>query len=176
MNKEALITTSKLLKLNFDTFLSNYDFLFLSEKLEKYYIEYIYIKGDLYIKFEINLYPQDFPYYFRIILGEGSLDFPESDWNSTALWRIGQLNNPSSQAGYYTIEDIDDVKTLLKRALDDFERVGKEFLCGNLETFIAARKNQNINREPYKMYSKDKNKKIQIEYDSNIIELKSKYS
>ncbi|WP_379968023.1 hypothetical protein [Epilithonimonas sp. UC225_85] len=176
MKKQDLTSTFNLVKLNSDILLSKYDFKLSNEQLEKNYIEFIYRKEDLYVKFEVSFHPRDFPYYFRIILGEGSLDFPESDWNSTALWRIGQLSNPSSQAGYYTIENISDVKEILNNALEDLENIGADFLQGNLAKFIIARKNQNINREPYKMYSKNKDEKYQFEYDSKIVELKRKYT
>ena len=113
MKKQEILYLSELLKSYFNNFLSKYDFLFLIEKLEKYHIECFYRKEELYIKLEINLYPEDYPHYFRIILGQGSIDFPESDWNSTALWRIGQLSNPSSQSGYYIITKIHDDKVFL---------------------------------------------------------------
>src|SRR5207244_6346086 len=44
--------------------------------------------GDRYVALSLSFDPRDAPHACRVILGEGSLEMPECDWNGIGLWRL----------------------------------------------------------------------------------------
>lgn len=173
--KKELKNISDKINETFNTHLETYGFLKNSNKIETNIIEHVYVKHDLYIKIIVSFNLRDFPYYFNIALGEGPLSFPESDWNSIPLWRLSEPSS-STKAGYYLIEDITNIDQVLEHGRLDLEKYGSNFLNGELSTFKEARKSQNKEREPYKVYIPKEDGTHEKIVDEDSKRLKKKYS
>jgi hypothetical protein len=146
-------------------------------KIEKYFTEIIYKKDKRYIKVSSSTYPTDYPYCYNIIFGEGdSENFPETDWNSIALWKLKKFIEPNSVAKEYEFPFNEKVKFSLENANVELLKFGKTFLNGEMEKFYEVRKEQNANREPYKIHSKDENGNYKTEYEKESMMLKQKFS
>ncbi|MEH1009463.1 hypothetical protein VDP25_17120 [Winogradskyella sp. ECml5-4] len=137
----------------------------------------IYRKENQYLKISSTTYPTDYPYCYNIIFGEGdSEDVLEYDWNSIALWRFKKIIEPKSKASEYEFPTKKGVEPSLENANNELLKYGLTFLNGDLNLFHEIRKEQNQNREPYKIYSPDKNGKYQTSYEPKSVEQKKKYS
>jgi hypothetical protein len=161
----------------FDGYLEKYQFIRTDKKAEKYFFSVNYRNGERYIHFGCTLHPHDYPYYWYLTLGEGTLEFPESDWNKIALWRLFEHKDDNKELfnlDYNISEDQIRQKLELTRIL--LEKYGFEFLNGNLSTFYRLRGDMNKGREPYKIYKKNKDGKYEMEFDEESKELKDKFS
>jgi hypothetical protein len=146
-------------------------------EIEKYSSTLIYRKEKQYLKISSNTYPRDYPYHYNIILGEGdSEDFYEWDWNSIALWKFKEKIDPKSEASEYNFPTEKGLKLSLKNANSELLEFGKTFLNEELTLFHEIRKEQNKNREPYKIHSTDKNGNYKTKFESKSVEQKKKYS
>ena len=136
-----------------------------------------YRKGKLYLQLASNTHPRDIPSYYNIVFGEGdSEDFWEYDWNAVALWRFKREIEANSNASEYKFPKIDAIETSLKTANSELLKYGTTFLNGELDLFYRIRKEQNKNREPYKIHSPDKNGNYKSTFDPKSSEQKKKYS
>ncbi|MBA6157207.1 hypothetical protein H3Z83_11850 [Tenacibaculum sp. S7007] len=137
----------------------------------------IYRKDKQYLKISSSTYPRDYPYHYNIILGEGnSEDFFEYDWNSIALWRFKKEINPELKVTEYEFPKDNGIEPSLKNANSELIKYGLTFLNGELELFHKIRKEQNKDREPYKIHSPDKNGNYQTSFEPKSVEQKKKYS
>ena len=149
----------------------------IKTKIEKYSTQIIFKKENQYIKICSSTYPTDYPYSYNIVLGEGdSESFPETDWNSIALWGLKKQIEPNSKAKEYDFPYNEKVAFSIENAKDELIKFGISFLKGHLEEFYKARKEQNRNREPYKIHRKDSNGNYTTEFEKESSELKNKYS
>jgi hypothetical protein len=175
-DKTQLEQFKKLILANFSEFLKQHDFQYVKERTEQYFYEIIYTKKKLYIKFEININPQDYPPYFNILLGDGSIDWPDVDWNCIALWRYIEQSGKKNEMQKYSLEDLSKLEENLKKAKEDLIKYAKNFLNGDLLSFYRIRKDVNKNRKPYKIYIRNKDGSYSEKYDEESIRLKEKYS
>jgi hypothetical protein len=148
----------------------------LSRDVGQYSCTVTYINTPRYVKLTANIHPRDFPPYFNVVLGEGSVRFPESDWNAVALWHMQRLINRSDQGGEYNLSHVDDLRAILARAKDDLERFHGGFLANDLTLFRQARAKMNSNREAYKIYSPDGTGRFNVADDAASVELKKRFS
>lgn len=162
----------------FDKMLNEYGFKLKIEKTEKLCCQRIYINKDKYIKISGNTHPMDFPQHYNIVLGQGSVEWPDCDWNSVALWRIKKEIEPKGKAKEYSLEQIDEAKLghSLNHAKNELQNYGKEFLAGDLTLFDKVRRAQNREREPYKIYKPTENGGRETSIDEASKRLKEKYS
>lgn len=157
--------------------LESFGFERTKTKIEKYFTQIIFKKDNQYIKISGSTYPTDYPYSYNLILGEGdSENFPETDWNSIALWRLKKQIEPNCSAKEFEFPYNEKVKFSIENAKEELIKFGITFLNGNLEKFDEARKEQNKVREPYKIHTKDSNGNYKTEYEKESLELKKKYS
>lgn len=146
-------------------------------EIETYNTTIVYQKDKQYIKISGSTYPTDYPYSFNLILGEGdSEDFFEWDWNSIALWRLKAKIDPNLKAQEYSFPMGDKVKYSVINANEELLKYGLAFLNGDLTLFYETRKEQNKDREPYKIHSPDKNGKYQTTDEPKSVDQKKKYS
>ena len=137
----------------------------------------IYRKENQYLKISSNTYPRDYPYHYNIIFGEGdSEDFYEWDWNSIALWKFKEKIEPKLKASEFTFPTEKGVIPSLENANSELLEFGQTFLNGELTLFHEIRKEQNKNREPYKIHSPDKNGNYKTTNELKSVEQKKKYS
>jgi hypothetical protein len=115
--------------------------------------------------------------YFNIILGEGKTEWPDTDWNSTALWRIAKQIDAKTKMEEYRLEDNQEhLENNIQKAKKDLIKYHSGFLLGNLQTFYDARKIMNKGREPYKIHSPNKDGTYSTSDDEQSLKLKKKYS
>lgn len=153
---------------------TTYGFTLSENSHDEFFAEIIFTSKSRYVKIHVNSHPHDYPYYINVVLGEGSLDWPETDWNSVALWRLKQKT--VNEAFEYLLKSEDDVQTKIEMAFSDLIEYGKGFLNNDLQLFYEIRREQTRAREPYKIYQPDNEGKYLITYDAESVELKKKYS
>ena len=162
----------------FDKPLADYGFKLKRKKTEKLFCERIYINGDRYVRISGDVHPMDFPPHYNIVLGQGSYEWPDTDWNSVALWRIKKSIDPKAKAKEYSLEQLDSNKLehSLSHAKNELLDYGQQFLTGDIELFDKVRRGQNKDRQPYKIYSPTDNGGRETIIDEESKRLKEKYS
>jgi len=125
-------------------------------KNEEYYTNLVFRKSNQYIRIEGTNYPRDYPYFWNIILGEGSSDdFFEYDWNSVALWHLKNKIENEICNKEYPFPTENELSYSILNAKNELLKFGQSFLLGNLELFYEVRKEINQKRETYKIHSPD---------------------
>ncbi len=162
----------------FDKTLNEYGFKLRRKKNEKHFCQRIYINGDKYIKIAGDIHPMDFPPHYNIVLGQGSIQWPDCDWNAIPIWLIKKEIDPKKRSNEYSLEILEDEKILnsLNHAKDELFDYGKEFLINDLKLFDKLRKEQNRDREPYKIFRQTENGGREMIIDEESKLLKEKYS
>ena len=146
-------------------------------EIETYLTTIIFRKEKQYIKISGSTYPTDYPYSYNIVLGDGdSEDFFEWDWNSIALWQLKNKTDPRAKAKEYEFPFSDKIKYSISHANKELLKYADTFLQGDLTLFYETRSEQNKSREPYKIYTPDKNGKHTTTDEQKSVEQKKKYS
>ncbi|NNT73083.1 hypothetical protein HKT18_12735 [Flavobacterium sp. IMCC34852] len=154
-------------------------FGFIRHRIEvkMYSTTIIFKKGKQYIKINSSNYPTDYPYFYNIVLGHGDSDnFTEFDWNSVALWKLKSKIDKSVKAKEYEFPLGEKVKFSISHANQELLKYGDSFLNGDLTLFYETRSEQNIGREPYKIYSPGKNGKYTTTEEPKSVIQKKKFS
>jgi hypothetical protein len=151
-------------------------FKLLSKKVEKYFCTIIYVKGDSYIKIFANIHWHDYPSYYNVVLGNGKFEWPDSDWNSVALWRIKKYIDPTADAKEYSLLKFEGIEHSLENARAELEKYSSDFLNGNFDVFTKVRSHINKQREPYKINSQQSDGSYLTTYDTESEALKNKNS
>ena len=145
-------------------------------EIETYLTTIVFRKDNQYIKISGSTYPTDYPYFYDLILVEGnSEDFIEWDWNSIALWCLKAKIDPNSKAQEYSFPTGDKVKYSVTNANEELLKYGLTFLKGDLTLFYETRREQNKDREPYKVHSPDKNGEYKTTNEPKSVDQKKKY-
>ena len=98
------------------------------------------------------------------------------------MWRIIRDNSKEDYEKYNIIssinlnDSISQIAEKIKASRELLEEYGEKFLNNNLVEFQAVRSVQNKGREPYKIYSPDKDGKYKMQYEEISSRLKEKYS
>ena len=181
-----MIVTSKVFRIatetHFDGFLSPFGFTRTKSEDEEFGFSVTYRCGERYVSIGATLHPHDYPYYLWLNLGDGRDDFPESDWNATALWRFVQHLSPDDYAKEKDLYDISmgltesDVEEKMRCLRISCEAFGQSFLSGDLAMFKKLRAAQNRDREPYKIYSPKQGGGYEMSYEEGSSRLKKKFS
>ncbi len=176
MKNDLIKELGKLALAIFREALAPYGFKRESKKTEEYFCNIVFVNGERYVKISSNIHPRDYPPYFNVVLGEGSREFVESDWNSIALWRLKNLMTNTDTGGEYNLETPDKLPELLEHAKAELLEFGTGFLTGDVELFRQARSEQNKGREPYKIHSPNKDGKYTVTDEPESVKMKEKYS
>lgn len=137
--------------------------------------KYLYRKGDLYVEATVSFHPRDFPFCCRVVLGEGSMGWPDCDWNSVALWRLVQATAPDhypSGVQPYAVPSPEDIAPVMLAVRDDLRQFGQDFLA----VFRSVRAVQNQERQPYNVYSPGTDGRYQVAAEPESQRLKERYS
>ena len=157
--------------------LKQYGFEFHRQEVDRWFTTIIYRNDKRYIKISGSTHWHDHPASYNIILGEGdSEDFYEYDWNSIALWRLKKTINPTLKAQEYSFPRDEKIRYSVENAKDELLKFGETFLNNDLTLFYETRKNQNKDREPYKIHLPDKEGKYQTSFEPKSVKQKKKYS
>jgi hypothetical protein len=162
----------------FDKPLGDYGFKLKRKKTEKLFCERIYINGDRYVGISADVHSRDFPPHYNIVLGQGSFEWPDRDWNSVALWRVKKFIKPEVKAKEFSLEQMnnDKLEHSLSHAKNELLDYGQKFLTGDIELFDKVRREQNKDRQPYKIYTPTASGGLQTTEDDESRRLKEKYS
>ncbi|HTI61021.1 hypothetical protein [Mucilaginibacter sp.] len=162
--------------------IEKFGFKRVEKTIKEYSTTITFRKRDQYIKVENSSYPTDYPYYYFIVLGEGSSDdFFEYDWNSVSLAALANIVDPTSDeiSYWFPLGDskfAETIKESIEKANQDILKYGATFLDGDLSMFYQARKKANEGREPYKISKMDENGAYQTTLDPESAAQKKKYS
>lgn len=160
----------------FDDFLDLHGFTNELKEVEDFFCTMIYRKQEAYIKISASTHPRDYPNHYNLILGEGNNDWPDTDWNSVALWWIKKDISPDLKAKEYSLTDFEKIEYSLKNAKNELEKYGDSFLHGDLTIFKKVRHNINKKRKPYEIHQPDKTGSFKTIIDSVSKKLKDKFS
>jgi hypothetical protein len=157
---------------------ASFGFTCTSERNDDDHASRTYRAGDRYIVVFANTYFRDGPPHCGIHLGEGSDEWPETDWNKIALWQlVGTTDHltdvPRSD---YPLESLGELSAVLQAIRSNLLTNAQDFLAGSLERFRLARARMNQQREPYKIYTSDESGKYSMRYDEESAELKRRFS
>jgi hypothetical protein len=136
----------------------------------------LYGKLTAYVEITMRLHPLDYPQSCNVTLGDGLREWPEIDWNGVALWRLGQALRAATPVSNYQIAAFSDIRALVAHMRKDLERVGSEFLRGELELFKRVRAEVNRAREPYKIHRPNGDGTYRTDGDPESIALKTRFS
>jgi hypothetical protein len=115
----------------------------------------IYRAGDLYVRVSATTHPMDAPAHCTLVVGEGSHEFPDADWNAIALWQLaaeGQSAPPPAEEPY-PLRDIGQLPAVLQFMSAELQQTGADFLAGDLRRFRAVRARVAAARSPYRIWS-----------------------
>lgn len=126
--------------------------------------------GTRYVAISANCHFRDGAPQCCVVLGDGTNDWPESDWNAIALWRL------RGEGGNYPFQSEGELGDLLARMRNDLVTYASDFLTGDTTRFIAVRSVQNEGREPYKMHVPQSDGSLQVSIDAISQALKKRFS
>src|SRR5688572_17775560 len=135
----------------------------------QYYDSRVYRNGDRYIEIYASTHYRDAPAQTRVHLGEGSLEWPEKDWNSIALWHLADRKD------LYYIRDVNELPHLLGRMAADLNEVAQDFLTGDMKRFRHVRAEVTKSREPYTIHAPDEKGRYRSRIDEESAELKRRF-
>jgi hypothetical protein len=78
----------------FAPLLSRHGFTLVARKVDRSLAEHVYRAGERYVKVTATDDPRDGTSQCQVLLGEGSSAWPETDWNTVALWQLGRASAP----------------------------------------------------------------------------------
>jgi hypothetical protein len=179
--KEVAQAFEKAIMAKFDDYFDTFGFKKVHNSADQFWFSVIYRNGKRYVSFRASLHPVDYPFLFAISFGEGSNEFPDSDWNAIALFLFVKSENPADFERCKKIFSIEkdisqnQIVQKVESARQLLEKYGEYFLRDNLDQFRQLRAQQNKIREPYRILSQ-KDGKRSIQYEESSSELKEKYS
>jgi len=167
----------------FDAILAGHGFSRGAARTTPTYCSQQYLAGERYIEINANVDYRDAPFAANVILGEGSPEWPERDWNAIALWRLVEHEFPAARAAdacNYRIGERDDLsKTLaplFMRARGELLQYARPFLSGDLVAFLRVRAAQNTERQPYQIFAPDGQGGLKQSVDQDSNALKERFS
>lgn len=161
----------------FDEPFCEFKFERTKSKVDNDWASIFYLLVEMYVELNINVHPRDWPENYNIVLGEGTLEIPESSWNSIALWRLRQSKGDVA-ATWYELKNYPSVRDALVAMREDLFTHATDFLSGDLKAFRHTRAVQTREREPYKIHEPVSFGfgKYKVRYDPESVKLKEKYS
>ena len=144
-------------------------------EVSRYAASLAFVNDARYVRLSVNVEPRDPPRYCSVALGEGSLQWPEVDWNGIALWRLAR-DQGESELSEYPLEAEAAVLDLVERMRTDLERYGLRFLQGDVSAFRRVRAETNRTRAPYRIHRPIDDGGYASEVDPKSAELKARFS
>lgn len=133
----------------------------------------LYREGERYVRVSATTHPRDTPSRTTLVVGEGSHEFPESDWNSVALWQLEPVQVAEEP---YLLGRVGQLPSLLRRMRADLERTASDFLSGDLRRFRAVRSAVAQSRSPYTIWRPMQSGKYLPVDDPESAALRSRYA
>ena len=138
----------------------------------------IYRAGELYVRVSATTHPRDAPAHCALVLGEGSHDFPDGDWNAIALWQLAteRLSSSAPAEDPYPLREIGQLPSVLQLMNSDLQRIGADFLAGDLRHFRAMRAHLTASRRPYTSWSRAEGGRYLRSDDPESTALRARYA
>lgn len=152
--------------------LAGFGFVVVENEANPAYAKRTFVSGSRYIRLSISFDPRDMPYECLVSLGEGSRQFPESDWNAVPLWRT----HPEANAPSNTVSSTEDIDRVLDQILSQLRHHASGFLEGDLTLFYQLRARLNSVRDAYRVWKPDEAGKQQPSSDPESASLKERFS
>lgn len=140
------------------------------ENDDDWYCARTYRADARYIVVSANCHWKDGAPECRVVLGEGSDEWPETDWNAVALWRL------RGTGGNYPLPAVDHLDRILAQMSSDLLEHAADFLSGDTRRLVRTRAEQNRDREPYKVYAPQADGTYESNPDPVSQELKQRFS
>ncbi len=163
----------------FAPLLSRHGFTRVARKVDRSLAQHVYRADERYVKVTATDDPRDGSSHCRVLLGEGSDAWPETDWNTVALWQLGRAQFPEAAPASvreYEFAGVDGLGEALRRASADLERFGAAFLAGDLRGFREVRAAITRTRTPYQIHLPGSDGRYVTRDDPESAELKRRYS
>jgi hypothetical protein len=166
----------------FAPLLSRHGFTRVVREVDRSLATHIYRAGERYVKVTATDDPRDGPSHCQVILGEGSHAWPETDWNTVALWQLAQAQAAEAPeaaggtVGSYEFTGTGGLGDALRRASADLERFVAAFLAGDVRGFREVRAAITRERTPYQIHSSGPDGRYVTREDPQSAELKRRYS
>ena len=169
----------------FDALLLSHGFTRGAARLEPSFCTQDYCAGTRYITVSVSADPRDPPFYSNVVLGDGSVEWPERDWNSVALWRLARDRGAGDEVspGNYPLSDSKenqsippDLGPLFTRMRDDLVSFAADFLTADLRAFRRTRAAQTRARSPYMIHRPDGRGGYVSSVDPASVKLKERFS
>ena len=163
----------------FAPLLSRHGFTRVARKVDRSLAEHVYRAGERYVKVTATDDPRDGASSCQVLLGEGSNTWPETDWNTVALWQLGRAQVTAEApaiVGEYEFAGVDGLAEALRHASADLERFGAAFLADDLRGFREVRAAITRTRTPYTIHSPGPDGRHVTREDPQSAELKRRYS
>ncbi len=141
-----------------------------SDNHDSWHCSRTYRSGERYIEITASCHPRDGGPECRVILGDGSHEWPDRDWNAIALWRL------IGKGGNYCFKRVEDLDALLPKMSSDLLSEATDFLQGDVARFTAKRKEQNRGRTPYTIHEPQPDGSYSSRPDPESEDLKSRFS
>ena len=134
-----------------------------------------FTNAERYVYLSASSDPRDPPSHCNVVIGEGTLEWPEVDWNGVALWRVARDQGDRS-ASWYPFEAGVAGADVVGRMRADLERHALAFLHGDVSSFRRVRAEMNRGREPYTIHKPNGDGTYRTEVDSESVALKARFS
>lgn len=145
-------------------------------KSDRSALDVIYQAGDRYVRFQSSSDPRDGPPSLQILLGEGSIEWPESDWNAVALWRMVDRGDDDALDQTVNLDSFGNATAAAVAARNQLEEVHAGFLNDSLEAFRRVRAGQNRVRAPYLVHRRQPDGSYLSTADEESARLKERFS
>jgi hypothetical protein len=125
--------------------------------------------------------PRDKPFILACSLGEGEHNWPDTDWNKIALWRmVAEADSRAAQSllqglAYHADASADVFERMASTCSAAIEKYGAGFLAGDFGALRSIRSAVNAEREPYKTTSLGTDGELQTRYEEASELLRRKY-
>ncbi len=149
--------------------------------VDKSGISLIFRRTDAYLQLGASFDYRDAPFTLLCALGEGPHEWPDTDWNKVALWRLTRAEEPQALEsllaglGYSADAGVADFELLSERCWSAIQRYGSAFLGGDLALVKKIRAEVNAQREPYKVVFRSPDGSLQSRADQASELLRRKY-
>ena len=142
-----------------------------------FYVRQVSTGKPLYVRVSASWHVRDKPWQVGVSVGEGSIDWPEVDWNGLPLHILVEAHDAKRSPTRYSFASTTDLAGALRNVADELLRYGQTFLRGDLGEFKALRAEVNQTRSPYLIHRPDPvTGQYHAEPDQESAALKERYS
>jgi hypothetical protein len=161
----------------FRAMLDRYGFRPAAKDASTYLASRVYRCGERYVQVTATTHVLDEQSHCQVYVGEGSHDWPDTDWNKVALWQLAVARGGAQPKGDpYPLRTVADISNILRRMSEDLEREAADFLAGDLRQLQTVRAKVAETRRAYQIWEPQKDGSYQPREDPESAALRSRYA